>query len=86
MSQPTISESEFFLTSDLGLATILSLYFTLEDIDHSDPRKAFFVFKQQPKLNQILVAYFNNDPTLTVRPQVFFNQLRDVKARLYAER
>lgn len=73
-----------YLTSDLALATTLSLQFAIEDIDRSNPRKAVFVFRRSPALEELADAYFTNE--FKVSPQIFFNQLRDVKARLYAER
>ena len=76
--------SPYFLTSDLALATTLSLQFPIEDLDRSNVRKAVFVFRRSPELELLADKYFANQ--LKVAPQVFFNQLRDVKARLYAER
>lgn len=76
--------STHYLTSDLALVTTLSLKFPIEDIDRSNPRKAVFVFRRSPALEELVDSYFTNQ--LKVSPQVFFNQLRDVKARLYAEK
>lgn len=73
-----------YLTSDLALATTLSLQFPIEDIDRSNPKKAVFVFRRSPALEELADAFFTNE--LKVSPQVYFNQLRDVKARLYAEK
>ena len=76
--------SPHFLTSDLALATTLSLKFPIEDIDRSNARKAVFIFRRSPELEILADQYFSNQ--LKVAPQVFFNQLRDVKSRLYAEK
>jgi len=73
-----------YLTSDLALATTISLQFPIEDIDRTNPRKAVFVFRRSPELEKLVNSYFTNK--FKVAPQVFFNQLRDVKARLYAEK
>ena len=73
-----------YLTSDLALATTISLTFPIEDIDRSNPRKAVFVFRRSPELETLVDSYFTNQ--LKISPQIFFNQLRDVKARLYAEK
>lgn len=87
MSMSQEPQSDFFFTSDLGLVTTLTLNgHPIQEINRSDSHRAVFVFRQCAPLNKLMVSYFNNDPTLTVRPQVFFNQLRDVKARLYGER
>jgi len=76
--------STHYLTSDLALVTTLSLKFPIEDIDRSNPRKAVFVFRRCPELEDLADQFFSNQ--LQVSPQVFFNQLRDVKNRLYAEK
>lgn len=73
-----------YLTSDLALATTLSLQFPIEDIDRSNPRKAVFVFRRSQALEELVDAFFTNE--FKIAPQVYFNQLRDVKARLYAEK
>ena len=78
------SKPTTYLTSDLALATTISLNFPIEDIDRSNPRKAVFVFRRSPELETLVDSYFTNQ--LKVAPQIFFNQLRDVKARLYAEK
>ena len=78
------SKPATYLTSDLALATTISLNFPIEDIDRKNPRKAVFVFRRSPELEALVDSYFTNQ--LKVSPQTFFNQLRDVKARLYAEK
>lgn len=76
--------STHYLTSDLALVTTLSLKFSIEEIDRSNPRKAVFVFRRSPELEELVDQFFSNK--LQISPQVFFNQLRDVKNRLYAEK
>lgn len=82
MNQQTSSDT--YVTSDLALATTISLNFPIQDIDRSNPRKAVFVFMRSPELEDLVEGYFRNE--LKISPQTFFNQLRDVKSRLYAER
>lgn len=74
----------FFLTSDLALATALNMSFPVEDIDRSNPRKAVFLFRRSVELEAMVDKYFNNE--IKVSPQSYFNQLRDLKNRLYSER
>ncbi len=82
MNQQTPSDT--YVTSDLALATTISLQFPIQDIDRSNPRKAVFVFPRSPDLEDLVEGYFRNE--LKISPQTFFNQLRDIKSRLYAER
>ncbi len=81
MTQQELNEN-YYQTSDLSLATTLSLWCPIEDIDRSNPRKAVFIFRKTPKLEKLIDQYFRNE--LKISPQVYFNQLRVVKARLYA--
>lgn len=75
--------TDYYLTSDLAIATALSLWQPIEEINKSNPRKAVFVFKRNKQLNELVEAYFRNE--LTVSPQIYFNQLRTIKSRLYSE-
>ena len=72
----------YYQTSDLSLATTISLFSPIEDIDRSNPRKAVFIFRKTPELEKLIDQYFRNE--IKVSPQVYFNQLRVIKARLYA--
>ncbi len=85
--QPTITMNQslnenYYQTSDLSLATTLSLWYPIEDIDRSNPRKALFIFQNTEELQKLVDEYYRNE--IKVSPQVYFNQLRVVKARLYA--
>lgn len=75
-------DENYYSTSDLSLATTLSLWFPIEDIDRSNPRKALFIFRKTPELEKLIDQYFRNE--IKISPQTYFNQLRAVKARLYA--
>ena len=76
--------TNLYLTSDLALATTLNMSFPLEDIDRSNPKRAVFVFRRSVELEKIVDDFFKNE--IKVSPQIYFNQLRDIKARLYSER
>jgi len=75
-------DEHYYQTSDLSLATTLSLWHPIEDIDRSNPRKAFFIFLNTEQLQKLVDDYYRNE--IKISPQVYFNQLRVVKARLYA--
>lgn len=74
--------NDYYSTSDLSLATTLSLWCPIEDIDRSNPRKALFIFQNTEKLQDLVAEYYRDE--IKVSPQIYFNQLRVVKARLYA--
>ena len=75
-------DEHYYQTSDLSLATTISLFQPIEKIDRSNPRKSVFCFQKTPELEKLIDEYFRNE--IKVSPQVYFNQLRAVKARLYA--
>ena len=83
MSQIKLLQNSLYQTSDLSLATTLSLSYPIEAIDKTNPHKAIFLFKRDENLDQLIESYWRGE--LKVRPAVFFNQLKVVKARLYGE-
>jgi hypothetical protein len=72
----------YYQTSDLSLATTISLFCPIEEINRSNPRKAVFIFRKTLELEKLVDQYFRNE--IKISPQTYFNQLRVVKARLYA--
>jgi len=79
-----LKQNDFYNTSDLALATIISLYYPLEVINRQNPNKAEFVFKRDDSLDKLIESYWRGE--LKVEPQMYFNQLKIIKARLYGER
>ncbi|OGZ65193.1 MAG: hypothetical protein A3C50_02970 [Candidatus Staskawiczbacteria bacterium RIFCSPHIGHO2_02_FULL_43_16] len=78
-----LDQNSIYQTSDLPLATVISLSFSIKSVDRENPRKAQFIFERNSKLDALIEDYWNGN--LKVEPQQFFNQLRIVKARLYGE-
>lgn len=76
--------NDYYSTSDLALATAISLYFPIEVIDRSNPHKALFLFKKDEGLDQLIEAYWRKE--LPIDVSTYFNQLKNVKARLYEGR
>jgi hypothetical protein len=72
----------FYETADLSLSTTLSLWYPIQQIIRSNPRKAIFAFEKTEELLKLVDAYYRDE--IKVSPQTFFNQLRSIKARLYA--
>ena len=84
MDQQQLNLNEYYSSSDLGIATTISLFYPIEIIDRTNPHKAQFLFKRCGDLDQLIKAYWKNE--LKVDPLGYFNQLRIVKSRLYEER
>jgi hypothetical protein len=83
MNQQILNREDFYKTSDLALATTLSLFHPIEKIEKANPRKAFFVFKKSENLDELLEKYWKGQ--LQVEPALYFQQLKILKARLYSE-
>jgi hypothetical protein len=75
---------DYYSTSDLALATAISLWYPIQTIDRTDPHKSIFFFKRDENLDRLIEAYWRRE--LKVEPQAYFSQLKAIKARLYGER
>lgn len=84
MTQENLKLKDFYSTSDLALATAISLWYPIDAIDKQNPHKANFLFKRDEKLDELLEAYWKRE--LKIEPQTYFNQLKAIKARLYSEK
>lgn len=84
MKQEYLNVNDYYATSDLALATALSLHYPIETLDRRNTHKAFFLFKRNADLDQLIEAYWKGE--LKVNPAAYFNQLKIIKARLYEER
>lgn len=70
-----------FETSDMALAAVLAMTYTLEDLDFTDLKRIKFSFKKTPELETKVEDFWRKQ--VTVEPQEFFTSLKFVKARLY---
>lgn len=77
------NNDNYYKTSDLSLATTLSLYSPVKSTEIVDNKKVLFVFVKSPELNKLINMYWNGE--LKVDPQQFFNQLKAVKTRIYSQ-
>jgi hypothetical protein len=81
MAQKILKSSDFYSTSDLSLASAISLWFPLEIVDKSNPSKANFIFKREEGLDKLVESFWRKE--LQVEPLTYFNQLKLLKSRLY---
>ena len=84
MTQENLNLNNQYSTSDLALATAVSLFYPLEAIDRTNLSKAQFLFIRDENLDQYIEAFWRRE--LKVEPQAYFNQLKVLKSRLYGER
>ncbi|MBI2038908.1 MAG: hypothetical protein HYT22_01330 [Candidatus Niyogibacteria bacterium] len=78
-----LQSKDFYRTADLALAAALSLFVPLEAIDKTDYRRAYFVFPHSEELDELVAAFWRKE--LKVEPQAYFDELRAIKTRLYAQ-
>lgn len=75
--------NKFYSTSDLALATAISLFFPLEAIDKTNTSKSQFIFKREQGIDELIESYWKNE--LKVSPLTYFTQLKTLKSRLYEQ-
>lgn len=71
----------YYQTSDLALATVISLYYPIDSIDRQNPQKIQFNFIRNQELDQLIENYWHGE--LKINPQVYFNQLKTLKSRIH---
>ena len=84
MSIDKLKINEFYECSDLALSAFLSMWHTLEKIDHTNPQRALFIFKRDEQIERHIEEYWRGQAA--VNPQAYFQQLRFIKGRLYESR
>jgi len=84
MNSTSQTNNCLYNTSDLGLAVALSLQFPIKDVDCLNPQRACFYFDAVPDLMKATDSYWEG--SMRVNPQAYFNQIKVLKARLYANR
>lgn len=77
-----INLKQYYKTSDIALATTLSLIHKIDSIDKTIPRRAEFTFIATVQLHEAIRKYWNKE--LRIEPRQYFDQLKALKAQLYA--
>lgn len=78
----TINEN-YNKTSDLALATVLSLYSPIQSIESTDNRRVLFIFDKTLEIDDLISKFWIGE--LRVEPQQYFNQLKIIKTRIYSQ-
>ena len=78
-------DNQFYKTADLALVAVLLLFIpdSLEVVDRGNPYRVLFCFGKSPELDSLVKRYWSRE--LQVEPLTFFNQIKQVKVRIYAE-
>jgi len=80
----TVNHNEnYYKTSDLSLATSLSLFSPIESTEIVDNKKVLFVFQKSQELDKLIAMYWRGE--IRVEPQQFFSQLKVIKTRIYSQ-
>ena len=80
-----MKSDEIYQTSDLALAATLALSYPTKAVEVVDTSgKVVFVFKKTAGLEEMISKYW--DKKIKVETQVYFSQIRNLKARIFAER
>lgn len=78
-----MDKDKYYQTSDIALATIISLSFPLVRITPQSNNKSLFVFNRSKKLERLIEEYWSGN--LKIEPKAYFAQLKNIKTRLYSE-
>jgi hypothetical protein len=79
----SLETNEQFITFDIGLAAALvTLGYTLFDVDKTNPKKSQFIFKRDEQIDKMVNKYWDN--TLTLHARSLVDNLKMLKNRLYS--
>ena len=70
-----------YKTTDMQLATVLSLNFPIKELLNSKNRGTF-VFEDSTELRDMITGFY--DKQLSVEPKTLLDNLKSIKDRLYA--
>jgi len=73
--------SKYFKTSDLSLATTLSLSYPIRGVDRTNPQRVKFIFEKTKGLEELIDAFWQDK--VKVSPRLYHYQLRAMKVKLY---
>jgi len=79
-----MNDELFFSTSDLVLATTLSLTIPIEQLNKANPKRVLFIFPNSSELKAIVDEFWLKN--VRVEPQNFAEQLRSLKVALHGEK
>ncbi len=83
MTYQNLLEAETYKTADMALAGLISLYYPIEAIDKQNPRKAYWLFKRDAQLDELVKSYYRRE--LKVDPVSYWEQISFIKAQLYSQ-
>lgn len=82
-SPDEISTDNPFITYDIGLAaSLVTLGYSLLDVDKSNPRKSQFMFNRDEHTEKMVNNYWDDSLTLPARSLI--DNLKMLKNRLYS--
>ncbi len=79
----SLDSREQFITYDIGLASaLITLGYTLWDVDKSNPKKSQFIFRRDEHIEKMINQYWDDKLTLPARSLI--DNLKMLKNRLYS--
>ena len=77
----TLKETDYYGTTDLGLAVAISLFYPIEAMDKKNLNRVEFLFKRDKVLDKLVEEYWRGE--LKIEARAYFNQIKNIKSRLY---
>ena len=75
-----MEQNEYYSTSDLNLATVISLSYPLDSIERLSDKKMTFVFERQEGLDELVQAFWKRETK--IEPLQFSDQRKMLISRL----
>lgn len=75
------NKDNIYKTSDLSLATTLTLYYSVQSVDKSNLKRVFFLFTKDKNFDLYVERFYRGE--LRVDPQKYFQHLKILKNRIY---
>ncbi len=78
------SKDETYSTYDLGCAAaLMTKGFTLTALDRNNPRKVKFIFRREVGIEKVADDFWSDN--LVLKTQSFWNNIKNLKNRIYSE-
>jgi len=74
-------KNNIFKTSDLALAAVILLYYPIQSINKSNPKRVIFIFTKDKNFDLYIERFYRGE--LSVNPFKYFQNLKLLKNRIY---
>ncbi|OGG04880.1 hypothetical protein A2Z33_06275 [Candidatus Gottesmanbacteria bacterium RBG_16_52_11] len=73
-----------YTSTDLSLVGYISLFSPILSVDKTNPKKVSFSFSKDSEVEKLLDLFWSGQAR--VEPNDYFNQLKQIKSRIYSQK